>query len=151
MATKPQEGSQYGEISSDPGRRDKTQKFDTTVGATQLTLAQNPTVNAAREAVASAVIAAHTTASRRTGLARTNESGGTVLSLEIVTNTGTVASVDQPATGGSGTGLTITTTVNTVPNPDVIGTVAVVAGGRGYVVGDIVARLSATFRVTSVS
>lgn len=138
-------------MSSNPGGRSKTRSFDTSVGGTATTVALNATVNACAAAQDAVLKASRVVESRRIGLARTNESGGAVLSLEIVTNTGTVASTNQPATGGRGVGLTITTTVNTVPDPDVIGTVAVVNGGRGYVVGDIVTRLSATFRVTSVS
>ena len=59
----------YGDISSDPGRRGKTQKFDTTLGSTELTLAADPTVNEARAAVAAEAIAQRAVTATGFGLA----------------------------------------------------------------------------------
>jgi hypothetical protein len=157
MATKPQEGAQYGDISSDPGRRNKTQKFDTSVGSKDLVLAQNPTINEARAAVASSVIADRVVSSRRIGLARSNESGGQVLELQIV-NGGTNYNFTSPTantatTGGNGTGLTI----NYTRTSGVVTAVAVGNNsGRGYVVGDLVTSTLAggsgvSVQITSVS
>lgn len=69
MATIPAGGSAYGDISSDPGRRNKTQKFDTSLGDTELTLAEDPTVNEARAAVAAAAVAARAVTANSFGLA----------------------------------------------------------------------------------
>jgi hypothetical protein len=152
--TKPAGESQYGSASvRHPGRRDKTQKFDTSIGDTQLVLAQNPTINTARAAEAAAVVAARAVQSRRIGLARTNESGGQVLTLEIVSGgSGYSNGTNIVATGGSGTGLT----VNLTQAAGVV-TAAVVGNnaGRGYVVGDLlsensVAGTGLSLRVASI-
>jgi hypothetical protein len=153
--TKPAGETQYGAANvRHPGRRDKTQKFDTSIGDTQLTLAQNPTINTARAAEAAAVVSARAVQSRRIGLARTNESGGQVVTLEIVNGgTGYSNGTNVATTGGSGVGLT----VNLTQAAGIV-TAAVVgnSAGRGYVVGDLisentVAGTGLSLRVTSVA
>jgi hypothetical protein len=69
MATKPQGESQYGDISSAPGRRCKLEDFDTSVGSKATVLGANPTVNAAKAAIATAVIADRAVTSTSIGLA----------------------------------------------------------------------------------
>lgn len=70
MATIPAGGDAYGDISSDPGRRNKTQKFDTSFGDTELTVGEETiTVNEARAAMADAAIAARAVTPTSFGLA----------------------------------------------------------------------------------
>jgi hypothetical protein len=158
--TKPAGVSQYGAANTlHPGRRTKTQKFDTSIRNTQVASlgTQTPTVNAARAAVATAVLAARTVASRIIGLARTVESGGQVLGLAIVSG-GSAYTFPSPTantatTGGSGSGLTI----NYTRTAGVVTGVAIGnSAGRGYTVGDLVTSTLAggtgvSVRITSVA
>jgi hypothetical protein len=156
--TKPAGESQYGNANVlHPGRRTKTQKFDTSIKDTQLVLGSNPTVNAARAAVASAVVAARAVASRAIGLASTAESGGQVLGLQIVSGGSgynfTSPTANTATTGGNGTGLTI----NYTRTDGVVTAVAIGnSAGRGYTVGDLVTSALAggggvSVRITSVA
>jgi hypothetical protein len=138
--TRPAGESQYGAANTlHPGRRNKTQKFDTSIRNTQLTLSANPTIAAARAAVATAVVASRAVLRRTIGLARSVPSGGQVLTL-VVTTGGTGYSFTSPtantaATGGNGTGLTI----NVTRTSGVVTAVAVGSNaGSGYTVGDVI-------------
>lgn len=156
--TRPAGESQYGAANTlHPGRRAKTQKFDTSIRNTQLTLSANPTIAAARAAVATAVVASRAVLRRTIGLARSVPSGGQVLTL-VVTSGGSGYNFTSPttntaATGGNGTGLTINVTRTS-------GAVTAVAvgnnAGRGYTVGDVISASLAggtgfTATITSVA
>ena len=72
--TKPAGESQYGSASTRfPGRRNKNQGFDTTVGSTTITTT-NPTINAAKTLIDTAVQASRTVSSDQIGLAKSVES-----------------------------------------------------------------------------
>ena len=153
--TKESGQAQYGESSVNyPGKRTKNQGFDTSVGATVITTT-NPTINAARTLIDTAVKAARAVASRSIGLASTQESGGGARTLAIAAG-GTGYSFSSPATGvattgGNGSGLTITYT----RTAGVVTAVAIVAAGRGYAPGDLVTSTLAggsgvSIRITAV-
>jgi len=64
--------SAYGDISNAPGRRCQAQTIETIAGET-LTLAQNPTVAVAHEAIAAAAIADRATTANSIGRATSVE------------------------------------------------------------------------------
>jgi hypothetical protein len=155
MATRPAGESQYGNTSfrSNPGRRDKTRRFDTSIRNTSLVLGANPTVAAARAAVATAVIAARAVARRTIGLARSVPSGGQVLTVAITSGgSGYGTTTGTALTGGNGSGAVASLT-NTA---GAITSVTITNGGRGYTVGDVlsegsVAGTGLALTVTAVS
>jgi hypothetical protein len=153
--TKESGQAQYGAANTlYPGRRLKNQSYDTSVGGTALTTT-NPTINAARTLIDTAVKAARVVTRRAIGLASTSEAGGAALTLQIVSG-GSAYSFTSPATavattGGNGSGLTVTYTRTT----GAVATATVVVGGRGYTVGDLITSTLAggtglSVRITSV-
>ena len=138
MATKAAElVSAYGDISNAPGRRQQARTIETIEGDT-LTLAQNPTVAAAHEAIAAAAIADRAVTSTTYGrVTRVEVVQGVILTITLADggadyDPGTYNGVDL--TGGSGTGATANIVVG--GGGDVT-SVTLVSGGSGYNVGNI--------------
>jgi hypothetical protein len=137
MAIKPAGETQYGDISSAPGRRTKVQKFDTSVGDKDLVLTSNPKINVAKAAIAASVIADRAVTGTATGLAtRFEVIQGRILTVTLTNggadyDAGTYTAV--PLTGGTGTGATATIVVGSGGN---VTSVTLVAGGSGYNVGN---------------
>ena len=140
MATKAAELlSAYGAISTAPGRRRQAQTIETIAGET-LTLAQDPTVAAAHEAIAAAAIADREVAVRQVGRATTLEAGGGVLAGSITaagsayndSTAGTFTVV--PLTGGLGNNALATVVLGSSGE---VTTVTITTAGQGYVVGDV--------------
>jgi hypothetical protein len=161
--TKPAGESQYGDANTlHPGRRCKIQKFDTSIGVQDVSLTDGVDtilvpLNDVRAEVADLVLSERGVASRETGLASTEESGGQVLSLEIVSG-GSGYSFSSPTantatTGGNGKGLTI----NYTRTSGVVTAVAIGnSAGRAYTVGDLVTSTltggtGVSVRVTAVA
>jgi hypothetical protein len=138
MATKAAElVSAYGDISNAPGRRQQARTIETIEGET-LTLAQDPTVAAAHEAIAAAAIADRAVTATTYGrVSRVETIQGRILTLGTLVggadyDPGTYNGVDL--TGGSGTGATADIVVGV---GDDVTSVTLVSGGSGYNVGDV--------------
>ncbi len=125
----------YGDISNAPGRRQQARTIETIEGET-LTLAQNPTVAAAHEAIAAAAIADRAVTATTYGrVIRTEVLQGVILTGTITTagagyndgDAGTFTLV--PLTGGDGSGAVATVVLNA--SGEVI-TVTITNGGSGY-------------------
>ena len=152
MATLPASGSPYGDISSAPGRRSELENVKTlsTLGSTALTNAT--TVKAAEDAIYAIALADKATSFRRTGRARSVESGGGILGLTIVSGgSGYSNATGVALTGGSGSGAT----ADLVQTAGAVTSFTITSAGSGYVVGDLLSESSITgtglsLRVTSI-
>jgi hypothetical protein len=143
MATLPAGGSQYGDISSAPGRRSELEGNKLLADKTSAGITGATTVKDAQDAVYAIALADKAITTTTTGRAtRVEVVQGRILTLNtLVGGSGyTNGTYNARAlTGGTGTGAT----ANIVVSGGAVTTVTIVSGGSGYDVGEILSAATA--------